>query len=99
MHLVIPEGATGVATRLHARPSTVGDIAGDAEPATLVLSHFMARSLADIEGNVALVRGAYDGETVLASDLVCIVPDQAVSVASLASRQATMPPDIERTSR
>ncbi len=99
MHLVIPEDATGVATRLHAKPSIVGHIAGDAQPAVLLLSHFMARSLANLEGNVAKVRDAYDGEIVLASDLACIVPDQAVSMASPASRQATMPPDSERTSR
>ncbi len=99
MHLVIPEDATGVATRLHATPGIIGAIAGDAQPATLLLSHFMARSLADLDGNVALVREAYDGEIVLAEDLSCLVPDQAVSTASLASRQATIPPDMERTSR
>ncbi len=99
MHLVIPEDARGVAARLHARPGIIGAIAGDAQPARLVLSHFMARSLADLDANVALVRKAYDGEIVLAEDLACVVPDQAVSTASLASRHATMPPDIERTSR
>lgn len=72
MHLVIPETATGVATRLHARPGVVGAVAGDAAPGKLVLGHFMARSLRDIDSNVELVRKAYDGEVILAEDLACV---------------------------
>ena len=72
MHLVVPETATGVASRLHARPSTVGAIGARAVAGKLVLSHFMARSLTDIDTNVALVRKSYGGEVILAEDLACV---------------------------
>lgn len=72
MHMVVPEGITGVGRRLHAPPSVIGDIAAEAAPDKLVLSHFMARSLATLDDNVALVRERYDGKVVLADDLACI---------------------------
>jgi ribonuclease BN (tRNA processing enzyme) len=74
MHMVVPEDVSGVASRLHAPPSVIGAIAGQAVPGKLVLSHFMARSLRDLEGNVALVRKQYDGDVVLAEDLACVMP-------------------------
>ena len=74
MHMVVPEGIEGVGRRLHAPPSVIGDIAARAAPGKLVLSHFMARSLRDIEKNVALVAERYDGEIVLAEDLACVSP-------------------------
>ena len=76
MHLPIPEDATGTALQLHARPSKVARIASDADASVLVLSHFMARSLRDLDGNIEVVRGAYRGDVVLAEDLACMaVPD------------------------
>ena len=72
MHMVVPEGVKGVGRRLHAPPSVIGDIAAEAEPGKLVLSHFMARSLAALDDNVALVTERYDGEVTLAEDLACI---------------------------
>jgi ribonuclease BN (tRNA processing enzyme) len=76
MHLPVPEGATGTALQLHAPPSRVASIAAEAGVATLVLSHFMARSLRDLDRNVAVVRAGYDGRVVVADDLAClIVPD------------------------
>ena len=72
MHLVVPETVTGVASRLHARPSTIGEVAARAAPRRLVLSHFMARSLHELDKNVALVRRAYEGDVIVAEDLVCI---------------------------
>ncbi|MBT8104963.1 MAG: MBL fold metallo-hydrolase, partial [Woeseiaceae bacterium] len=72
MHMVVPEDATGVARRLHAPPSVIGSIAARADSRTLVLSHFMARSLADLDGNVELVQQKFDGEVVIAEDLACI---------------------------
>lgn len=72
MHLVVPEDASGVARRLHAPPSVVGRIAGKAGARKLVLSHFMARSLRDLDENVDQVRAHYDGEVILAQDLACI---------------------------
>ena len=72
MHMVIPEGAEGAARRLHAPPSVIGEIAAAAAPETLLLSHFMARSLRDLDANVAEVQKRYDGEVVLAADLACV---------------------------
>ncbi len=72
MHLVVPEGVSGVARRLHAPPSVVGMTAEKAKARKLVLSHFMARSLDDLEANVALVDANYGGEIVLAEDLACV---------------------------
>ena len=72
MHMVVPEGVTGVGRRLHAPPSVIGEIAAQAKPGKLVLSHFMARSLARLDDNVAQVGERYDGEIVLAEDLACI---------------------------
>jgi ribonuclease BN (tRNA processing enzyme) len=74
MHMVIPEGVTGVGRRLHAPPSVIGAIAAQAGAGKLVLSHFMARSLRDLDANVARVRESYDGDIVLAEDLGCITP-------------------------
>jgi ribonuclease BN (tRNA processing enzyme) len=74
MHMVVPEDVSGVGRRLHAPPSVIGELAGQARPGKLVLSHFMARSLRDLESNVALIREHYDGEIVLAEDLVCVKP-------------------------
>ncbi len=74
MHMVVPEGIEGVGRRLHAPPSVIGSIAADAKPGTLVLSHFMARSLRRLDSNVALVRERYNGKVVLAEDLMCVLP-------------------------
>ena len=73
-HLAIPESAGGAATRLHARPSTVGDVAARAGVKRLLLSHFMARSLGDLDQQVAEVRSRYAGPIELARDLACFTP-------------------------
>lgn len=72
MHMPIPEGATGAATQLHATPGVLGKIAKQAEVGTLILSHFMARSLRDLDENVAAIRAGYDGRIIIAEDLVCL---------------------------
>jgi len=74
MHMVVPQDVTGVGRRLHAPPSVIGEVAGRASPDKLVLSHFMARSLRDLEGNVSIVRKGYSGDVVLAEDLACVTP-------------------------
>ncbi|HKJ20538.1 MAG TPA: MBL fold metallo-hydrolase, partial [Woeseiaceae bacterium] len=74
MHMVVPENVEGVGRRLHAPPSVIGEIAAGAGPGKLVLSHFMARSLADLEQNVSLVRERYKGDVIVAEDLACIRP-------------------------
>ena len=72
MHMPIPEGTTGGALQLHAQPGTIGEIAAKASADKLVLSHFMARSLRNLESNVAVVQESYDGEIVIGSDLACV---------------------------
>lgn len=72
MHLVIPEGAGEAARALHAEPTTIGRIARQAGARRLLLSHFMARSLAALDDNVALVESASGMSPVLASDLACL---------------------------
>ncbi len=72
MHLVIPNDADDVAKRLHATPARVGEVAAAIKPRTLLLSHFMARSLRNLAGNIESVREHYDGELLLAEDLACI---------------------------
>ena len=75
MHLVIPEDAGEIARRLHATPSIVGEVAAAAGPDRLVLSHFMARSLRELDRNVMLVREHYEGQLSLAGDLACYALD------------------------
>jgi ribonuclease BN (tRNA processing enzyme) len=74
MHMAVPDGATGIARRLHAPPGVIGEIAAQSAPGKLVLSHFMARSLRDLEQNVALVRARYKGDIIVAKDLACVTP-------------------------
>jgi ribonuclease BN (tRNA processing enzyme) len=74
MHLVVPEDVSGVGRRLHAPPSVVGGLADRAGAKKLVLSHFMARSLNELDKNVDLVRSGYKGEIILAEDLACMPP-------------------------
>jgi ribonuclease BN (tRNA processing enzyme) len=45
MHMVVPENIQGAGRSLHAPPSRIGQIAAAANAGSLVLSHFMARSL------------------------------------------------------
>jgi len=75
MHLVVPENADRLGRALHATPSRIGEIAAAAAPDRLVLSHFMARSLRNLEENVQLVRQRYRGEIAVADDLLCFDVD------------------------
>ncbi|MDJ0905276.1 MAG: MBL fold metallo-hydrolase [Woeseiaceae bacterium] len=71
VHMVIPEGAGERAKQLHAEPSRIGEVAAAAGAERLLLSHFMARSLRDLDGNVQRVADSYDGDILLAEDLGC----------------------------
>ena len=71
MHMPIPEDAGDGARQLHAIPSKIGAVAAAANAESLLLSHFMARSLRGLEQNVQLVRDGYDGELLIAEDLYC----------------------------
>jgi ribonuclease BN (tRNA processing enzyme) len=72
MHMPVPEGIDGVARRLHAPPSVIGDIATATGAGKLVLSHFMARRLGNIEHNLEVVRSRYSGPVVSSNDLECV---------------------------
>ena len=72
MHMVIPEEAEGAMRALHVPPGRIGEIAAAANAGKLVLSHFMARSLRNLDQNVDLVRQHFDGEIIIADDLMCI---------------------------
>lgn len=71
MHMAIPEDIGGPASRLHATPSEIGRVAGAAGARKLVLSHFMSRSLRDLDGNIGRVRRHYEGMVKAADDLDC----------------------------
>ena len=75
MHMVVPEDATGAMRALHAPPSRIGEIASAANVRKLVLSHFMARSLQNLDQNIGLVRQQFEGNVVVAEDLMCITVD------------------------
>jgi ribonuclease BN (tRNA processing enzyme) len=72
MHMPVPEGVSGVGRRLHAPPSVIGDIATASGAGKLVLSHFMARSLKNIEENLKIVQSRYAGPVVSSNDLECV---------------------------
>jgi ribonuclease BN (tRNA processing enzyme) len=71
MHMPIPESAGDGAKQLHAIPSRIGEVAADTNAKTLLLSHFMARSLKDLDQNVQLVRDGFSGDVEVATDLYC----------------------------
>ncbi len=83
MHLVIPEAADDIAKRLHATPSRVGSVAAAIEPRMLMLSHFMARSLRNLDDNVALVQERYAGAVHLANDLDCVTLQSLVDAKGI----------------
>lgn len=72
VHMPIPEGANPAARNLHATPLQIGELAGRSKPRLLVVSHFMARSLRDLSANIAAIASKFDGEIVIAEDLLCV---------------------------
>ena len=72
MPFAIPEKAGRAARNLHATPSAIGKAAAQAGAAHLVLSHFMARSLRNLDAQLEHVRAHYKGPITLAADLKCI---------------------------
>lgn len=71
-HHAIPEDAGEAARRLHARPSAIGAAAEESRARHLVLAHHMRRSLRDLEGGLAEIRGRYRGPITVAEDLTCV---------------------------
>ena len=72
-HLAIPEDAEGAARKLHAPASVIGRIMQQSHAETLVLSHFMSRSLKDLDNSLAKIRLQFAGDIILAEDLQCLV--------------------------
>lgn len=72
MHMAVRQGATGAALQLHAPPERIGEIARDSSARHLVLSHFMPRSLAELQQNVQIVRRQFGQQITVATDLACI---------------------------
>jgi ribonuclease BN (tRNA processing enzyme) len=72
MHLPVPEEIQGAGRNLHAPPSIIGNIAARTKTKKLVLSHFMARSLKNLEQNLKQVQSRYSGTLTIAGDLDCI---------------------------
>ena len=72
MHMPVPENIAGTGRKLHAPPSIIGNIAAQTGARTLVLSHFMARSLYNIEENLKVIQSRYSGSLISADDLKCI---------------------------
>ena len=72
MHMPVPEDVSGVGRKLHAPPSVIGDIAEKSGANKLVLSHFMSRSLRNLEENLKIIRSRYTGTLVASKDLECI---------------------------
>lgn len=71
-HHAVPEGVAGAGAALHAQPSAIGRLAARVGAGHLVLSHHMARSLADVDGALATIRAVYEGPITFAQDLDCI---------------------------
>lgn len=72
-HMPVPEGIRGAGRSLHAAPGVIGTIARKARVGTLVLSHLMARSLRNLDDNVAIVKSHYNGPVMVANDLDCVI--------------------------
>jgi ribonuclease BN (tRNA processing enzyme) len=75
MHLAISEHPDAVSGRLHAKPSVIGKMSQQAQVKHVVLSHLMARSLADLSGNVQIIAQNYKGKIDVAQDLQCFSPE------------------------
>ena len=72
MDHAIPTFAGRIARNLHATPERIGMLAEQARVETLLLSHLMARSLADPQRNLARIREHYHGRILVAVDLMCL---------------------------
>jgi ribonuclease BN (tRNA processing enzyme) len=83
LHFALSATAGEPMVRLHARPTTVGEMARDAKPKQLLLSHLIEvpaaaanrdwGSLADLDRAMTEVRARYQGPVATATDLHCVV--------------------------
>lgn len=75
MDHAVPEAAGEVERNLHARPSEIGKLASALGVKRLILSHNMARSLESRDESLRRIRQHYQGEVLVAEDLVCLSLD------------------------
>ena len=68
----IPQNAGNVAKNLHITPLDIGKLAKDAGVKKLGLSHFMNRTINRKDETIELIRQSYNGEIILAEDLMII---------------------------
>jgi len=73
-HNAVPEGATGIARKLHMPPSVIGTIAAKAHVKQLVLSHRMRRTLGREKQTLHMIRREYKEPVAFANDLDCFRP-------------------------
>ena len=73
MHMPVPEKISGTGRKLHAPPGIIGKIASSVGADTLVLSHFMARSLYNLNENLNVIQSHFDGKILAADDLDCYI--------------------------
>jgi ribonuclease BN (tRNA processing enzyme) len=71
-HHALPEHARGVAKSLHMIPSRIGEIAHKAAVKKLILGHRMHRTIGEEKLSIAKVRNNYNGEILLAEDLLMV---------------------------
>jgi ribonuclease BN (tRNA processing enzyme) len=71
-HMAVGPEPSQAARSLHATPAKIGEVADRAGVRILVLSHFMARSLRDLEASLSAIRAHYHGSIHLAEDLDCL---------------------------
>jgi ribonuclease BN (tRNA processing enzyme) len=64
----VPDNAVGAALNLHMTPSTIAEIAKQAQIKQLVLSHFMPRTLIIQKVTQSIIRKRYNGPIHLATD-------------------------------
>jgi ribonuclease BN (tRNA processing enzyme) len=72
MNHAVPESARGAARNLHMPPSVIGEVAAKAEAKTLLLSHFMRRTLNHTKQSTALIKKHFDGNVKIAKDQLMI---------------------------
>lgn len=71
-HNAIAEDSTGIPRFLHMPPSVIADLASASKINTLVLSHFMLRSLPVKAQTRNIIAKKFDGQIIFANDLECI---------------------------
>lgn len=72
-HVAIPQDAGRIAKRLHRRPADWAKLAQQAKAKTLLLSHWMQRSIRSMPTDFTLMQQQFSGDIQIADDLSCLV--------------------------